>query len=632
MNNSSQPLTLIWDLDDFPNMESSDIILWSSFNETDNKDIISMPLYIEENGDELKALYLSWIFELGESYIKDKTLIDHLQIRRNFSYWWMTGIAQKKMITSMPEITNAIKLIALERLVQSNGILGIHLHTQNSVLKSILKEWCFRRKIVFKCEFSRPLIPSEKRGIASKLPPAIKAAGWLMLFLSKRIVFLRRRTKLANKVSAKAITFFNYFTNLREESSQERKFSSSYWGTLPESIRAMGYSQEWFHMFVVNGTVPSAQKAATAALNFEEGVSGINSHEFIDEYVSGKVLFYTLIDYIKVAIMGIKLYRAKRLFLYKESELNLWSVFSKDWRDSFFGIGAISNCLYLNLFDDLLKTNLKKKVGFYLLENQPWELAMIAAWKANGHGTLVGIPHSTVRFWDLRYFNDRRTFNTAGLHGLPKPDLIAANGRAACDAYTKWGYPSSELVEIEALRYLYVANNNKYQKKEIEEMDPLRILVLGDYSLPETQMQIKCLESAVRYVKGNLIFLVKPHPACPIVLSDYPSLSMEIVEEPLNELIGKCDVAFTSNSTSASVDMYLSGVPVISMLDPRKLNMSPLREIKDINFISSPKELAKAFDRIRKLTSIPSAINYFTVDKGLPRWKHLVSRLSGVRL
>ena len=46
--------------------------------------------------------------------------------------------------------------------------------------------------------------------------------------------------------------------------------------------------------------------------------------------------------------------------------------------------------------------------GIYLQENQGWEKAFITSWKKHKHGNLIGLNNGFVRFWDTRFFEDKR--------------------------------------------------------------------------------------------------------------------------------------------------------------------------------------------------------------------------------
>ncbi len=94
---------------------------------------------------------------------------------------------------------------------------------------------------------------------------------------------------------------------------------------------------------------------------------------------------------------------------------------------------------------------------------------------------------------------------------------------------------------------------------------------------------MRILEEAFQFFSINVSIIVKPHPNCPIIAEDYPNLSMKISMNSIPTLLKDCDVAYTSNVTSAAIDAYYSNIPVISVLEPGNLNMSPLRGLPNVN-------------------------------------------------
>jgi surface carbohydrate biosynthesis protein (TIGR04326 family) len=268
----------------------------------------------------------------------------------------------------------------------------------------------------------------------------------------------------------------------------------------------------------------------------------------------------------------------------------------------------------------------KQRIGVYLQENQAWEFAFIHAWKLAGHGQLIGTPHSTIRYWDLRYFFDQRSYERIGSAALPLPDQVALNGHAAREAYRRGNYPINSTVEVEALRYLHLENvsvrENEVHRAEYGRM---RILVLGDYVSRNTHLQMSLLEATMPLLPESAIVTVKPHPACPIQPAHYPGLRMELTKAPISQLLTGCSAAYTSAGTSAAADVYCAGVPVVSVFDADTLNQSPLRDRDDVFFVSTPDELASAL--LSAVTAPRAALgaqNFFNIDSGLPLWRKLL--------
>jgi surface carbohydrate biosynthesis protein (TIGR04326 family) len=133
------------------------------------------------------------------------------------------------------------------------------------------------------------------------------------------------------------------------------------------------------------------------------------------------------------------------------------------------------------------------------------------------------------------------------------------------------------------------------------------------------------LLQAAPLLSAGTVITVKPHPNCPIHLADYPSLSMTVTMEPIAKLLAECDVAYSSAVTSAAADAYCAGVPIVSMVDPNTLNLSPLRGCAGALYASTPEELAAA---LTSAATAPRTLgdqqNFFTLDPELPRWRKLI--------
>jgi surface carbohydrate biosynthesis protein (TIGR04326 family) len=333
-----------------------------------------------------------------------------------------------------------------------------------------------------------------------------------------------------------------------------------------------------------------------------------------------------LSDYNNLSKRKADIKSIKNSFRIKNSKIDLWPLLKNDWQNSLKGKISMSNCLTINLIEGTLSKLPPQKLGVYLQENISWEMAFIHIWKALGHGYLIGVPHSTVRFGDYRFYYDSRSYFNNGNNNLPLPDKVALNGPVAMKAYHDGNYPEEKMIEVEALRYLHLEEKNSCKNKNIDTFklsSDLCVLVCGDY-MPKVSKQIMLwLESAVKELPPNVHYIVKPHPSCPIMANDYPSLNLEMTNAPLVELLPKCDVVFTSNGTAAAVEAYCSGIPVIQVLDGNTFNLSPLHGLKGVEYVTNPMELAEVLQNVRKLDGVIIE-PYFCLDNDLPRWKKLL--------
>jgi len=606
-------------------------VLWRSYPGSDFPDALSIPKLVEENADSLRSRYLAWVYELGESIIDGKRLIDHFQLRPGFSYWWMTLIAEKCNFAKSPLITDAIRLFAFDDWArEAPKITTVTLVSANKPLHESFKYWCKLNEIEFESKFIQPVLEPKSliRLTFDRLPYVVQAGISLLKYLIER--WPLRGVGLNNwKQTPGHTTFISYFFNLLPQAAQAGQFESQYWTRLPQLLGAAEENTSWLHIFVKNPVVPDAKSAAKLLQRFNNSHESKQAHVVLDSFLSTMTVISAVRDFGKVRRLGrLKVERVLQSKAHTASSIMsiLWPLFREDWDRSFFGAAAMQNLLVLNLFERAMSNLPKQHSGIYLQENQGWEFAMIHAWRAAGHEKLIGFPHSTVRFWDLRYFFDPRTYERT-LSALPRPEHVAVSGDFTKNAYLDGGYPSKELVEVEALRYLHLGDSDK-QSRPLRTVSKkkIQVLILGDYLASNTsrQMEILC---GLSNDLACLALTVKPHPACPINPADYPELRFVLSNEPISELSTQFDVAYTSSVTSAAVDAYCAGLKVISVLDPTTLNLSPLRGVEGVEFVSSSEQLLDVLERIIldiDASELRKPVPYFNVDSSLPAWISLL--------
>jgi surface carbohydrate biosynthesis protein (TIGR04326 family) len=256
-----------------------------------------------------------------------------------------------------------------------------------------------------------------------------------------------------------------------------------------------------------------------------------------------------------------------------------------------------------------------------LQENQGWEFGFISAWQSAGHKkNLIGFPPSAVIYWDLRNFFDPRSYKLKGQCDLPLPNYVGMNGEVSKNTYLSGGYPQQDLIEVESLRYLYLSNFSVHQTKRGADISKGKtVLVVGDYLKENTYKQLNLLSSALADVDQSVRYIIKPHPACPVNMVDFPSIRGELSTRPIKELLMMSDVVYSSLITSAAIDAYCAGLPVITFLDGKTLNMSPLRGFKGVYFVENSEDLSSAINTIETTDLDPKGY-YFYLDPGLPRW------------
>lgn len=604
------------------------LVLWQSYNDAAFPNAVSIPSLVEKNADHLRSRYLKLIYDLGEVRVRKTKLYESLKLRPHFSYWWMTLMVEKCNWAKSPLITDVIRLFAFDDWAAGyQNIKSIKLVSPSLELQECLKNWCRTKGVHFRCHqlVAKTEANSALRQVFNRLPHTTQAMLWLFKHLIDRWP-LRGVGVEEWKKGTSQITFVSYLFNLHPKAAQLGRFESNYWTELPKILDEEKIQSSWLHTYVKNSVVPNAKAAQELIQSFNVQHKGEQVHAALDSFLNIKTIAGAIGDYLKMQKFSWLNTAIVSKCLAKKSqsiEPLLWPLFKKDWERSFVGMDAIRNLLTLKLYEEALSCLPKQSSGVYLQENQGWEFGMIHAWRANSHGSLTGFPHSTVRYWDLRHFFDLRSYRKKHL-SIPLPDYQAVTGNEIKNTYLAGGYPCDALVEVEALRFLYLDGIGGKQIRERPSSQKLQLLVLGEYSSKNTSLQMNFLQKITGEL-SNVELTVKPHPACPINPADYPELEFKVSNQPLSDLFELFDIAYTSCLTSAAVDAYCAGLRVISVLDPTALNLSPLRGVKGVRFVSSAEELKEAVFLVSgQSDSVDERVDYFNVDSSLPQWRALI--------
>lgn len=80
------------------------------------------------------------------------------------------------------------------------------------------------------------------------------------------------------------------------------------------------------------------------------------------------------------------------------------------------------------------------------------------------------------------------------------------------------------------------------------------------------------LEKAIKLIPASYKLSYKPHPGYVANYEIFFNLNISIIHNNLVNVMADFDIAISTNSTSASVDAFQSGLPVIIVNDDSELN------------------------------------------------------------
>jgi surface carbohydrate biosynthesis protein (TIGR04326 family) len=605
---------IIWDLDYMPEMKNSSLILWNSkFSNYNSNIVLSINDIIEFKKEYYKSKYLSFLYDLQNYKINNSTLIENFFFDNKFSIWWMSLFHEKCNYHKSKYINDIIKIFALEDYISANVIEIIEIHTSDKKLSNALTNWFKNKSIVVISKRSKNIF-SIRNLFKINVPELFKTILFLVHYFCQRYFLAGVGLNKWNNSSSN-ITFVSYFTNITNRNS----FSCNYWGDLPKQLSESKIKINWLHILPYGYNTSNTKDAKILLKNYN--LSNYQNHAFLDSFLSLDLIINTIRQWFIINKISKNILNSKDFSNLRDKYL--WDFLSDDWARSFHGKELFLNLLHYNLFKISLKKLKKQKHVFYLQENQGWEFALNHLLKLFNHGTIYGVPHSSIRYWDLRYFFDSRLYNNIKL-SMPYPDVIAVNSEMAYRSLLVSGVPLKKLYKVEALRYSYLNNIIILDKKSNNNSNSIKLLVLGDYSNEFTKRLLLLLNATLVLMSNQLDLVVyyKPHPHSTFDFSSINS-NFILVNEQFNAIVNKYDIVLASNNTSAAIDALCVGLPLITYYDYKDLNFSPLIDYKNVRFISSKYELIECLKKLKLWAKIENQPNYFYLSGNYVRWHQI---------
>lgn len=605
------------------------MLVWNSYGAV--PPAASVPGHLEQHGARLREKYLAFVHDLGQSTVAGLRLVDHFRQPDGFSFWWMNRVAEKSPFKSS-RIFDCLRLLALEEILIERGAGTVTLQSADSALAEAMSRLCTGLGATF--EWNRV----QHDASATSLNPLRRAYDalphWIKGLLSFRHLALRWKFRSLRPgrwaQGPDSLLLCSYLFNLDGEAATRGEFHSRQWEALPALLRDRGVRTNWLHQFLADGG-RDVTTSADLLRTFNKDAARQGSHAVLETYLTLGTAAAIVANWLRHIALNWRLRRVSDVFTPKGSQAWLWPLLRDDWRISMSGTAAVTNCTCRVLFDAAAKDLPHQSRGMFLFEGQGWESAFVHAWRKHGHGEIIGVPHSSMPFWYLSIYDDARHYAPA--NEKPLPDRWAVNGNHARTELAAAGLPEDRMAPVEALRFQHLAsvrrradaNTGEKAGAKTRRAQPLRLVLLGDFTRGQTLRMIRCLRAALPLMPHPLHVAIKRHPVCPVDATDTVGMSCEFIEQPLGDVLDGFDLAFSSNTTSAGLDALLSGLPVIVFLDDAALNQSPLRRVPRVRFVTEPFELANAVEALAGERGDTPVDDFFWIDESLPRWSALLA-------
>jgi surface carbohydrate biosynthesis protein (TIGR04326 family) len=593
---------IFWNLKSLPrNINSNSVIIfWNNSTIIEDDFQISISKFIEENHSLVKSEYLKWINDLSQM----SNLNSCFSTDSNYSLW-LSSILLSKQVMSRSYNSEILKLIAFNLYVKKNNIRRIRIESHNYNLNLILYKYCLENQIEI-CNSEN--LKFQEKSTLSFFKSLLYAFSWILRFYVKTFNIKRLSGVFFSNHSAK-ITIFTYFDNSSISSSNENK----YWIGLNKYLKTNNISSNWIHLSSINDNSVKSKGVNEKFKNDYNNSNKNEKHLLLNEFMSIQIFFKSLEIWIKLVLQFIK--HKKNIFIPKIGGFNVELLLKNDIQNSLIGQYSISNITYLNLIKKVLKTLPKQELCLYPYENQSWEYSLLFNWKKLFGSKIIGNAHSSVRYWDLRYFNDQDYFVKNFNYSFP--DLIAVNSSIAKKHLIISGTPANKIIEVEALRYNYILDLDTLAKYKNNK----EILILGDYSISITEELLEMVYHTFKDV-DDIKFSLKFHPLCILDLSKYEQMNFKIINNPISEIINNYDVCLSSETTTAAIEFWEKDKKVITYVNG--INFSPLRGCQNVSFVYNKTELYKSVLSNLKPSKSTSFNNYFILNKEIPIWRGII--------
>lgn len=593
----------VWALDT-PPPQDVPVLLWNSFSTEElHPDSISLPRFIEENAEQVRARLLRFFYEARFIEVGSTSLESALLLPQGLSSWWLTFPSLKQW-GQRYTIPLACRFVALEMIVGPSNLSRLELISDDNLMKKL-----WGQVLIHDSRFRRR--PSHQ--LASRFIHPLRAVGSALRYLFHSRVL--DDTQSCKQIKSDGdIAVFDYLSG-DTFGGQVHPYYSPYWGAFTD----LSSNRTWFHVFPRNIEKQAIKKTIDLIKQLNSGP---------DEQ---HVLFLGRIGLMDLLRIGRNFLHQFRIhgkfrqelnnFQLAGSKLQLWRVFTDEWDDSVIGSTAIRHLILLYTTDRFATNMPQFKKIYYLMENQPWEVALTHSVRRHGKGELIGVAHSTIRYWDLRYFADpHETSSQKHQFQKPGPDRVLVNSHLAQSLLRDSGFPSKQIGVVEALRYTYLD-----RLRSVDRVNRDVVVLLGDFLEHANSSLLSLFRQAYSQLEHKPNLMIRSHPICPLTEEQLGELRDHISDESLPELLQVASLVITTAASSSAAEAAALGIPTAVVLDGSTLNYSPFRESNEVHTVVNSHQLATFLAMSSKARPVAKS-SIFVLDSRYPLWRAEIAR------
>jgi len=319
----------------------------------------------------------------------------------------------------------------------------------------------------------------------------------------------------------------------------------------------------------------------------------------IESIISNQIILKSLFQYV---FLCFKNFLYKPLDFKKKTHISILNIFNQKFIDDLIGINLLTNIIYINFFHSFFNNNYRNKI-YYVFENYSWQRIIEKTAQVNKHKNIFAFQHSSVRYWDTRYFASSNYF-------LPKNLLVCSKSY-----YSFLNENSlSNVQKIENLRLEILPQSSS----GIVNLNSILIFLDHIFEDNKTLMDIFMLNP---FFFRNFKFYIKNKHFCKLMKNYLIDFEYTLIDS--DEIKYKNFNFFIVVGSSGVVeDLSISNIMPFVYLPKNKINLSPFKNIVDKVFFSNYEDLFHLISNKKTpIKRIPS--NFYLGDK-LELWNDIL--------
>ncbi|MDA9802784.1 hypothetical protein N9C30_00285 [bacterium] len=596
----------VWARPGLPPGSLGNAILWEAFLPDDAPpDWISLPEYVHREKELLRSRYQSWLAGISQRELNGVTVAEFMSIRSNLSYWWMTLPTDNSLAADSPAY-RVLRLFALTSVAERLKFDHVRVVTDRRAVAEAIALWADITGKTCTVDFSDPSMGHPNRHQRSRGP----ILAMLRVFWSHLLISMQPSRKAGRAATKEGIIFIDYLAHLQKP-GLDGAFRSNYWGPLVELLEDWPEPVNWLH-------IPANYATPTLIRSDVDKCEAFNAvhpaHSLLYSYLGLKTVLRALRDYVQIRRFGKKLWRQRDLFVETGTRLDPSPLLHELVQDQYFGRTAALNAFWINLWESTIHALPMQRLGAYLFENQPWELAFLSAWQRSQFGKAFAVAHSTMRFWDLRYFSGNLA---SELFGRPSPDSIVVNGPLMRSSALRGGYPERLLSVAETLRS--PADTGTRCESVVD------ILVLGEYDNAHDRKVIEIAKEFADSFEPPASVTYRSHPTAEVNPRSLPPRWSLSQHASVHAAVATSQIALCGPTTTAALDARLMGKRVFVIGLPCALTSSPAIGLPNVYLVTTEAD-ARSLTTAAFMEPVANLeANPLCQGRRLMRWRHLLS-------